>query len=116
MKNKILAGVAVIILIGIIIIAAVGFNLDTNYKEYKLIEIKIGKEFNISDIESITNEVFSKKKVEIQKVGDFEETVVIKLADSDISDEQKNTLNTKINEKLGIENSVDDIPEMLFQK
>ena len=109
MKNKILAGVAVIILIGIIIIAAVGFNLDTNYKEYKLIEIKIGKEFNISDIESITNEVFSKKKVEIQKVGDFEETVVIKLADSDISDEQKNTLNTKINEKFGIENSVDDI-------
>ena len=109
MKNKILAGVAVIILIGIIIIAAVGFNLDTNYKEYKLIEIKIGKEFNISDIESITNEVFSKKKVEIQKVGDFEETVVIKLADSDISDDQKNTLNTKINEKFGIENSVDDI-------
>ena len=109
MKNKILAGVAVIILIGIIVIAAVGFNLDTNYKEYKLIEIKIGKEFNISDIESITNEVFSKKKVEIQKVGDFEETVVIKLADSDISDEQKNTLNTKINEKFGIENSVDDI-------
>lgn len=109
MKNKILAGVAVIILIGIIVIAAVGFNLDTNYKEYKLIEIKIGKEFNISDIESITNEVFSKKKVEIQKVGDFEETVVIKLADSDISDEQKNTLNAKINEKFGIENSVDDI-------
>ena len=35
MKNKILAGVAVIILIGIIIIAAVGFNLDLNYKEYK---------------------------------------------------------------------------------
>ena len=109
MKNKILAGVAVIILIGIIIIAAVGFNLETNYKEYKLIDIKIGKEFNISDIETITNEVFSGKKVEIKKIGDFEDSVAIKVTDTDVSDEQKNTLNTKINEKYGIENTVDSI-------
>lgn len=109
MKNKILAGVAVIILIGIIIIAAVGFNLDANFKEYKLIDIKIGKDFNISDIESITNEVFSGKKVEIHKIGDFEDAVAIKVSDSDVSDEQKNSLNTKINEKYGIENTVDDM-------
>ena len=100
MKNKFLAVVAAIILIGIIVIAAVGFNLDANYKEYKLIEVKIGKEFKVGDIESITNEVFSGKKVQIQKVGDFADSVAIKLIDSDVSDEQKNTLNTKIEEIL----------------
>lgn len=109
MKNKILAGVAVIILIGIIIVAAFGFNLDTNYKDYKLIEVKIGKDFNISDIEAITKEVFSGKKTEINKIGDFGDSVAIKLADSDVSDEQKASLNTKINEKYGIENTVDNI-------
>ncbi len=109
MKNKFLAVVAAIILIGIIVMAAVGFNLDANYKEYKLIEVKIGKEFKVGDIESITNEVFSGKKVQIQKVGDFADSVAIKLIDSDVSDEQKNTLNTKINEKFGIENTVDSI-------
>lgn len=109
MKNKILAGVAVIILIGMIIIAAVGFNLDINYKEYKLIEVKIGKEYNISDIEAITKDVFPGKKVQIQKVGDFGDSVAIKLVDSDVSDEQKESLNTKLNEKYGIENTVDNI-------
>ena len=109
MKNKILAVVAVIILIGIIIIAAIGFNLDLNYKNYKLIEVKVGKEFNISDIESITKEVFSGKKTEINKVGDFQDTVAIKLVDSDVTDEQKELLNTKINEKYGTENAASNI-------
>ncbi len=116
MKNKILAVVAVIILIGIIITVAVGFNLDLNYKNYKLIEVKIGKEFNISDIEAITKEVFSGKKTEINKVGDFEDTVAIKLVDSDVTDEQKELLNTKLNEKYGTENAassikINDVPK-----
>ena len=41
MKNKILLGLAIVILIGTIIIATVGFNVDSSYKGYNLINVKI---------------------------------------------------------------------------
>jgi len=108
MKNKILLGLAIVILIGTIIIATVGFNVDSSYKGYNLINVKIGQGFNISDIKNITNEVFGKSKVEIQKAGDFNDNVVIKVSE-DVTNEQKESLNTKINEKYGVENTVDSI-------
>lgn len=107
MKNKILIGLAIVIIIGIIIITFLGFNVDICYKNYNLVDIKIGQDFNINDIKQITNEVFPKKSVEIQKAGVYSDNLVIKV--NEISDEQKNTLNTKINEKYGINNTVDDI-------
>lgn len=107
MKNKIFVGLSIVILIGIIVIAVFGFNVDFSYKNYHLVDIKIGQDFNISDIEAITNEVFASQKVEIQKAGVYSDNVVIKV--DEISDEQKNTLNTKVNEKFGLENTVEDI-------
>ena len=107
MKNKLFIGLAVVILIGIIVVAAFGFNVDYEYKHHSLIDINIGKEFNISDIKVITDEVFGKEKVEIQKAGTYSDKVVIRV--SNISDEQKVNLNNKINEKYGIENKVEDM-------
>ena len=107
MKNKIFVGLSMVVLIGIIIVAIFGFNVDFAYKNYHLVDIQIGQEFNIKDIEGITNEVFPKQKVEIQKAGVYSDNVVIKV--DEISDEQKNILNTKINEKFGIENSIEDV-------
>lgn len=107
MKNKILIGLAIVILVGIIITVAVGFNVDMCYRNYNLVDIKIGQDFNINDIKTITNEVFQKQNVEIQKAGVYSDNVVIKV--NNITDEQKNLINTKINEKFGINNSVDDI-------
>lgn len=107
MKNKILIGLAIVILVGIIITVAVGFNVDMCYRDYNLVDIKIGQDFNINDIKTITNEVFQKENIEIQKAGVYSDNVVIKV--SSITDEQKNLLNTKINEKFELNNSVDDI-------
>lgn len=107
MKNKVLAVLAIIIIIGMIVIAAIGFNVDRNYKRYSLVEISIGKEFNINDIKTITDEVFQNSKVEIQKAGDFKDIVIIKT--NEINDEQKETLNTKINEKYGTENTIENV-------
>lgn len=107
MKNKIFAVLAIIILIGIILVATLGFNVNIAYKGYNLVDINIGKDFNISDIKSITDEVFNKGYVEIQKTGAYSDGVAIKAYE--INDEQVNLLNTKINEKFGIENTIDDI-------
>ena len=107
MKNKILIGLAIVILVGAILVAAVGFNVDASYKGYTLIDINIGQEFNINDIKAITDEVFGKSKVEIQKAGEFNDNVAIKV--SEVTDEQKELLNNKINEKYGTENTLKDM-------
>jgi len=108
MKNKVFLGLAIVLAVALIIIAVWGFNVDLSYRSYNLIDIKIGQEFNTNDIEKIASEVFPKQNIEVQKAGVYKDNVVIKV-NSKISDEQKNTINTKINEKLGIENDVEDI-------
>ncbi|MBR2785989.1 MAG: hypothetical protein IKD76_00545 [Clostridia bacterium] len=107
MKNKIFVGLAIIIIIGTIVIATLGFNVDTSYKAYNLVEVKIGQEFNISDIQAIANEVFSNSKVEVEKAGGYNEYAIIRV--KNIDDEQKNSLNTKINQKYGTENTTENI-------
>lgn len=107
MKNKISAILTVVILVGIIIIAIFGFNVDWSYKNYHLIAMDIGEEFNIADIKEITDEVFPKQRVEIQASGTYEDNLVIKV--DEVSKEQKELLNSKINEKYNLEKTIEDM-------
>ncbi len=107
MKNKVFAILAIVIVVGIIIVCTLGYNVDISYKGYHLIDVKIGKECNISDIKSITDEVFKDQYVGIQKVGTYSDSVAIKVYS--VSEEQKELLNTKINEKFELENTVEDM-------
>lgn len=106
MKNKVFVISSIVIFIGIIIVAILGFNVDFCYKNHNLIDITIGQDFNISDIKAITDEVFKNKKVEIQKTGSYSDGVVIKV--DEVTEEQKQLLNTKINEKYGTDNEVEE--------
>lgn len=103
MKNKkklIMILVVLIAVIGILITATVGLNVDLKYQASQKIELYIEKEFEISDIQSIVNEVMPNTKTIIQKVEVFEDTVSITA--KEISEEQKQNIITKINEKYGI--------------
>lgn len=107
-KSKILiAIIAIIIIAGTIITATIGLNFDLRYKESKKIELYLQKDFNISDIKQITDEVMQGTEVVIQKVEVFEDTVSIRA--QDITDEQKQGIIDKVNEKYGTEISKDDI-------
>ena len=107
-KTKIIYLISlIIIIVGIIVIATKGFNFDLNYEATKQVELIIGKEFNISDIKQITNEIFGKQKVLIQKVEVYGDMISIK--SSDITDEQKTSLVEKINEKYQTELKAEDI-------
>jgi len=100
-KQKIiLALIAIVIIAGIIVISITGFNFDLKYQEAKEIELNIQKEFNISEIKQITDEVIQGQEVIIQKVEVYEDAV--RIIAKDISDEQKTQLITKVNEKYGI--------------
>lgn len=109
MKNKKIIKIilAVIVLAGIIITCIWGLNYGLNYSNHKEIDIYIGQEFENKDIYTIAREVLENKKIIVQKVELYEDMVSIKV--KDITDEQLENLNTKINEKYGIENKVEDI-------
>ena len=110
MTNKtkiIIAIIAVVIIVGIIITLTVGLNFDLRYQESKSIQLYLETDFDISDIKQITDEVMPGEKVIIQKVEVYEDTVNITA--KDITDEQKQSLIDKVNEKYGTELSADSI-------
>lgn len=98
-NKKIIIGIliAIILIAGIAITLTIGLNFDLNYQETKQIQLNLGTEFNKNDIKEITDEVFSGQKVMIQTVEVFEDAVSIRT--TDITDEQKQSLIDKINEK-----------------
>ena len=113
-KTKILSIIILLIIIaGVIVIVAKGFNFDLRYEKSQRVELYLEQEFEINDIKAITDEVMPGKQVIIQKVEVFEDSVSITA--SEITDDEKTNLITKINEKYGTELSADsteteDIP------
>lgn len=105
-KQKILiAIIALIIIVGAVITATIGLNFDFRLQESKKIELYLETEFEIKDIKDITNEVFGNEPVMIQKVEVYEDSVSI--TTKEITDEQKQNLINKVNEKYGLEISAD---------
>ena len=107
-KTKIVALViAIIVIVGLIVTLTVGFNFDLKYQQAKKIQLYLEKNFEIADIKQITSEVLPNEKVMIQKVEVFEDTVSI--IAKEISEEQRNNLVNKINEKYELELKADQI-------
>lgn len=99
-KTKIIITIiAIIILIGIAITCTIGLNFDLRYRDSKRMELYLEQDFNISDIKQMTDEVMPGRKVIIQKVEVYEDTVSITA--EDITNEEKQSLIDKVNEKYG---------------
>ena len=98
-NKKIIIGIliAIILIAGIAITLTIGLNFDLNYQETKQIQLNLETEFDKNDIKEITDEVFSGQKVMIQTVEVFKDAVSIRT--TNITDEQKQSLIDKINEK-----------------
>lgn len=96
-----------LIIAGVIVVATIGFNVGTKYSETTQISIKIGKEFEIKDIQKIANEVFEKQNVLVQYVELYKDMVQITVKDA--SEEQIKNLNDKVNDKYEISNEISDV-------
>ena len=111
MKQKsakiIIALIAIILIAGTIMLCTKGLAFGLNYEDSKKVEINLGKQFEEKDIKEITNDVFGKQPVLIQAIEVYKDAVSI--TTTEISDEQKANLITKINEKYGTDISTDDI-------
>ncbi len=107
-KKKILYTViALIIIVGILITCIWGFNVNISYVEHKQVDIYIGKEFNSEDINKIAKEVLGKQEIRVQKVEVYEDMVSINA--KEITNEQLEQINQKINEKYELENKADSL-------
>lgn len=100
-KNIFIILIGIIIIIaGIIMTVIKGFNFDIRYEGGKRLEITIGKKFENSEIEEIAKQEIG-TDVLVQKIEIYEDAVTISA--KDITEEQKNNIVTKINEKYGTE-------------
>lgn len=107
-SKKIMIILTIIILIaGIAVTVIKGLNFDLIYNKSQSIQLHIGKEFNDADIRKITEEVLGNQQILIQKVEVYKDSVIITA--KEITDEQKNNLVAKINEKYEIELKAEDI-------
>ena len=107
-STKILAILIVLILvIGAIVIAKKGLAFELKYQNGKQIEINLGKEFEKKDMEEITKEVFGNQSVLVQQIEVYKDAASI--ITTEITDEQKTELVSKVNEKYGTELSADNI-------
>ena len=108
LKNKIIIGIAILIfVVGIIVVAVKGFNVDLEYQDTKKIEANIGKSFEKEDNENIVKEVLGKERFIIQKVEIYEDSVSITA--KEITDEQRDNIVSKINEKYDTDLKKEDI-------
>lgn len=106
MKKIIYILCALILIVGCIIVKIKGVNYSIDYAQGKNIEIYFEKETSKSEIEEIAKEVFG-KNIKVYKIERFNDAFSIKV--KDITDEQKNNLITKINEKYTLEQTTDDL-------
>lgn len=107
-KTKIIVAIIIlIIVVGAAVIGTKGFNFDLRNQASQMAKIYIKSQFEIEDMRQITNEVFGKEPVLIQKVEVYEDQVAI--ITKEITDEQKTSLTEKINEKYELDLKSEDI-------
>ena len=99
--------IALILIVGAIMIGVKGLAFELKYQNGKQVEIDLGKEFDIKDMQAITNEVFGKQAVLIEQIEVYKDAASI--ITTEITDEQKTELVSKVNEKYGTELSADNI-------
>ena len=111
MKQKetkiLIALIAIILILGTIMIATKGIAFELKYQDSQKVELNIGKEFEEKDIKNITNEVFGKQPVMIQSIEVYKDAVSI--TTTEITEEQKANLISKVNEKYGTELTAENV-------
>ena len=112
MNKKIIYGIlALIVLVGAVLVVTIGLRLDMKNDANTKIYVYIGKEFDINDIEQIAKETFETDTAIVQKVEIYNEMALITIKEQNTENinEKIESLNSKINEKYGLENKKEDI-------
>ena len=106
--NKIIIAVLVIILIaGIAVTLTKGLNFDLMYSEANSVDIYINKDFEENDVKQIVKETLGNEKTIIQPIEIYEDALTITA--KSITEEQKQNLINKVNEKYETEIKAEEV-------
>lgn len=106
-EKIILLGLCLLIVAGIVVVALTGFNVSLMYQKHESISLYIAKSIDLNEIKTICKDVFGNKKFVVREVEIFGDSVNINV--ESITDEEKNNLINKINEKYQTEILADDV-------
>ena len=107
-KAKILCIIiAILIIAGAIVTGVKGFNIELIYSNRQEIIITNNTGLNIDEIKEIAESVLENKKVKVQKNQKFENSAII--ISKEISEEEKENIVNKVNEKYSADISNDDV-------
>lgn len=106
-KKILLFGIILIIIAGIFVVALKGVNVSLQLQQHESIVVKVGKELELKDVKEICNNVFNNKEYVLKKVDLFNDSIDIII--ESITDEEKQELINKLNEKYETELTTDDL-------
>lgn len=108
-KKIILLGIILLIIAGIVVVALKGVKVSLIMQQHEEINIYIGKATNYKDVKSICKDVFGNKRFDLRDLDVFTDAYSINV--ESITNEEKDALMNKLNEKYGVEISLTDISE-----
>lgn len=106
-KKIILLGIILIIIAGIFVVALKGVNVSLQLQQHESIVVKVGKSIELKDVKEICNNIFGDKDYIVKNVEMFSDSADI-IVES-ITDEEKQELVKKINEKYQTKLTVEDL-------
>lgn len=95
LKKVIYILMALVLIAGTIVVGLKGFNVEIKYRHHQKIELNIGKEIEIGEIQKIADEVFGKNKARVQIIEVYKE--IAQITAIEISEEQRNSIVEKVN-------------------
>lgn len=108
-KKILLLGIILLIIAGIVVVALKGVNVSLISQQHETINIYVGKPTNINDMKTICKEVFGDKQVIVTGLDIFTDAYSINV--ESVTNEEKNALISKVNEKFNVEVTLEDISE-----
>lgn len=98
MKNKVIIGVAaLVIVIGAVMAVTMGFNMSSDYGTTRRLVTDYRESFEIADVENIAKDVFKDKVEKVQFIDRFEAGTMVTV--SSCTDEEIETFEAKLKEK-----------------
>lgn len=108
-KKIILLGIILLIIAGIVVVALKGVKVSLALQQHEEINIYVGKPTELKDIKQICKEVFGDKRFTIRNIDVFKDAYAINI--ESYTNEEKQALLTKVNEKMGVQLTEADISE-----
>ena len=108
-KKILLLGIILLIIAGIVVVTLKGVKVSLILQQHEEINIYIGKPTNLKDMKDICKEVFGNKQVIVNDLDVFKDAYSISV--ESVTNEEKDELINKVNEKYGVEITLEDISE-----